>query len=193
MYGYIYITKIPTSDGDKFYIGQKKGAVVKESYWGSGVKVKDWFKKHTGHHPKCCEKAIAESYGVKRKILGWAKNRECLCSMEKIYVSLLLGNDICWNMNIGGLGGSIKGRHLKKGRVLTEEHKQKLRIAQLGRKASPELRRKYSIMRTGELNSRYGVKWTEEEKIKHSERMKEYWKTHIPSRLKHKLKQKDEK
>lgn len=149
LYGYIYIVLIPTSEGNRFYVGQKKGNTVKETYWGSGIKVKDWFIKHTGHPSKCCDKNIAESLGVRRKIVGWARNRECLCSMEKIYVSLLLGKDVCWNMNIGGIGGSVKGRKLKKGRLFTEVHRQHLRQAALGRKVSEQTRKKLSEQRVG--------------------------------------------
>lgn len=192
-YGYIYVVLIPTSEGNRFYVGQKKGSSVKETYWGSGTKVKDWFIKHTGHHSKCCDKNIAEALGVRRKIIGWAKNKECLCSMEKIYVSFILDNPLFWNLNVGGHGGSVKGRKLKKGYVFTEVHRQKLRELRLGKKASPELRAKYSMMRKGKNNPRYGIKWSKEDRQKHSQIMTEYWKTHIPSRTKHKLKNKGAK
>lgn len=148
-YGYIYIILIPTSEGKRFYVGQKKGSNIKETYWGSGTKVKDWFKKHTGHSSKCCDKNIAESLGVRRKIIGWAKTKECLCCMEKIYISLILNNPLFWNINIGGHGGSIKGRILKKGRVFTEEHRRKIAESRKGTKTSAEVRQKLSMARKG--------------------------------------------
>ena len=51
-YGYLYEIIIPTSDGEKHYYGKKEYdhrrkqcTGIYESYWGSGIIIKDWFFK----------------------------------------------------------------------------------------------------------------------------------------------------
>jgi hypothetical protein len=62
----------------------------------------------------------------------------------------------------------------RKGAVLSEETKQKLREASTGRRHTEESRAKMTASRTGKKRGPY-KQWSEENKIAHSERMKDMW------------------
>lgn len=122
-YGYLYETIIPMSDGEKHYYGKKeydhklyKGYVkIYNWYWGSGVIIKAWFKKHTNgkYNSRCCPEEIATRLGVKRIIHGFYKTRKELCEAEKNLVALHLGKDYCINMSEGGHFGGYSNQELK--------------------------------------------------------------------------------
>ena len=62
----------------------------------------------------------------------------------------------------------------RKGAVLSEETKEKLRQANLGKKRSEESKRKMSESRKGKKRGPY-KKWSEEDKAAHCERMRKMW------------------
>lgn len=134
-YGYLYEIIIPTSDGEKHYYGKKEYdhrrkqcTGIYESYWGSGIIIKDWFLKHTNNNytSRCCPKKIAVKLGVKRIIHGFYKTREELCIAEKILVNNHLGKAYCINLAAGGTGGNV-GHY-----VCTEITREKKRANHLG-------------------------------------------------------------
>jgi hypothetical protein len=62
----------------------------------------------------------------------------------------------------------------RRGAVLSEETKEKLRQANLGKKRSEETKQKMSESRTGKKRGPY-KKWSEEDKAAHRERMRKMW------------------
>lgn len=175
-FGYIYRIELPDS---RFYIGKKESPMVVDSYFGSGTHLKRWFVKNTGRKSNNCPKVIAESAGVKREVLCWATNRQCLKCMEKIFVgNLWANNEKCLNLSAGGNGGVY---------VHTEEHKKKVSKKMKewmsnpshngmygkpawnkGKQFSAESRKKMSVAQTGKhvgkLNHFFGKKHSEETK-----------------------------
>lgn len=115
-YGYLYETIIPMSDGEKHYYGKKEydrklykgNKVIYSWYWGSGVIIKAWFKKHTfnKYNSRCCPEEIAKQLGVKRIIHGFYKTKNELNIAEKELVKLHLGKSYCINIAEGGIGGN---------------------------------------------------------------------------------------
>lgn len=104
-YGYLYEIIIPTSDGEKHYYGKKEYdhrrkqcTGIYESYWGSGIIIKDWFLKHTNNNytSRCCPKKIAVKLGVKRIIHGFYKIKEELCIAEKNTCKQSFGKSILY-------------------------------------------------------------------------------------------------
>lgn len=64
-----------------------------------------------------------------------------------------------------------------KNRIWTEESKEKLRVANTGKKHSDETKKKISNTKKGNTNrlGQIGPKWTDEQKKGHSEKVKEGW------------------
>lgn len=151
-YGYIYKTTLPSG---KFYIGQHKGQKFDKHYVGSGVIIRDYLKTH----PR-------ELLSV--EILDWADNIEELNKKESFYVSKVLGTSKNLNLRNGGnqagytketllkirerstgpkteegkqrIAESNRRRFLGKHR--TNETKEKLRKANLGKKYQKNRREK---------------------------------------------------
>lgn len=120
MYGQIYIIKIKNPDSKfngHFYIGQHKGDVVSDNYWGSGRKIRS-YQKRWG------------SSGLIREVLATANSLEELNSLEAQYVNQEILNDpLCMNLITGGRKGhgdsqeTIKLKSLagKKGAIIAKE------------------------------------------------------------------------
>lgn len=106
-FGYIYKITLPNG---KFYFGKKESPRELDYYWGSGRYIKDWFKKHFNKKSCDCPSEIVKNTGIKREIIFWAGNRECLKTMEKIVIgNLWKNNPNCVNMCEGGtFGGAVK-------------------------------------------------------------------------------------
>lgn len=128
-YGYVYKISIPTSNGICIYIGQKRthNNKIVENYWGGGKIINNWFMKYLNKSSSRCSKKLAEAIGIKRHIFKWCETKEELDALEIALIDLHLGKKYCWNITPGGFGGSYKGR--KK----TDEEKEKLRQAHLGK------------------------------------------------------------
>ena len=127
-FGYIYKITLPNG---KFYFGKKESQKVLDYYWGSGRYIKDWFKKHFNKKSCDCPSEFVKGSGVKREIIFWASNRECLKTMEKIVIgNLWKNNPDCVNMCEGGtFGGAV---------IQTEEIKKKHSVALKGKKQTKE-------------------------------------------------------
>ena len=134
-YGYLYEIIIPTSNGKKHYYGKKeydhrcrKCTGIYETYWGSGIIIKDWFLAHTNnnYNSRCCPEIIALDLGVERIIHGFYITKEELNNAEKELVNQHLGKEYCINLASGGTGGNT--HHY----VCTEETKLKQRQNNLG-------------------------------------------------------------
>lgn len=112
-YGYVYKITIPVRGKNMTYIGQKKGSEVDEKYFGSGTKINDWFKKHTGYKSRCCPKESAESAGVIREIIAWCNDKEELSQKEILYIAKQRDLGDCLNIADGGENGWSKESHAK--------------------------------------------------------------------------------
>ena len=82
-YGYVYKTTLPNG---QFYVGQKKSKILIETYYGSGVKLRTWFKENIGYDSTRCPKEKADEADIKREILAWASSAEELSNKEIFYI-----------------------------------------------------------------------------------------------------------
>lgn len=155
-YGYIYKISIPTSKGIRFYIGKRVAPVLKPAYWGSGIKIQRWVKKHTNNQYNSYNlpSKIASQLKLKREILYWAKDNIELCNKEYEFTKDILNNPQYWNLRAGGdqIGFSIETRKkmslARKGKPswskgLTKETDERLRnkaLNQLGKPLSKKHR-----------------------------------------------------
>lgn len=127
-FGYIY--KITLPDG-RFYFGKKESAKELDYYYGSGRKIKDWFTKHIGKRSCDCPSKYAKQFGVKREIIWWASNRNCLNCMEKIIIgNLYKNNKTCMNLCEGGTFGGATPK--------TEKWRNAIKKALTGKPKTPE-------------------------------------------------------
>ena len=106
MYGYVYKIIFPigsfgNNETESFYIGQKKSNKIVETYFGSGRKVSDWFKKRN-LNSRNCNLQKAEKLGIKREILAKAESYEELNQLEYEYIEKNLNNISCLNLISGG-------------------------------------------------------------------------------------------
>ena len=170
-YHYIYkITLLLGKLKGRYYYGKRSKNVKPENdaYAGSGIIVKDYFKKYGKIKGVTYEKEIVELNPDKYT------NAE----REKWYIGQYLGNPMCLNLTSGGMGGfstvsPMKGKHH------TEEAKEKNRIAHLGKpcpmsgKHHTEIsKQKMSKSKIGSIPWNKGIPWSEEAKQKMSETKK---------------------
>lgn len=177
MYHYVYI--IRNKLNHKFYIGKHTASNLDDGYMGSGIAIKRAIKK----------------YGLEnfaKQIICFCDSQEEALQVEQFLVTpYLISREDCYNANIGGRGGSIKGRKLSeesrkrisaaligntygsglKGKPKTEEHKRKISEGNKGRIISAEQRQIISERNKG---NKYclGRKLSEESKHKMSEAKK---------------------
>ena len=105
MFGYVYKIIFPAGsfnyEKESFYIGQKKSERIVETYFGSGRKISDWFKKR-GLNSRNCDFKKAEELGIKREILAEANSYEELNLLEYNYIKDYLDDMSCLNLISGG-------------------------------------------------------------------------------------------
>ena len=93
MYGQIYILKIQNPDSKfhgHYYIGQHKGDVEKDNYWGSGKKIRSYLS-HWG------------TFGIIREVLDIAESASKLDDLEAKYITQeTLQDPFCMNLVTGG-------------------------------------------------------------------------------------------
>ena len=154
MIGYIYKITVPTSNGNFFYIGQKKCRKgyedrIVENYFGSGKIINDWFLSNIGCSASRCKSIKAFEKGIIREILAWANDLNELNKLEADFVNPELNNPNCWNLKEGGNHPKytktvcLKISKANKGRIVSEETKKKLSKANKG-KVSPNKGKKMS-------------------------------------------------
>lgn len=147
-----YIYKITFLCGNLagcYYIGKRTTIknIEDDNYFGSGVIPKKYYKKYPP--------IIGET--IQKEILEICNSKEELADKEKVWIAdLYLTDDKCVNKKAGGDGGFAP--ELWKGKHLSEEHRRKLSEA--------------AKLRTGEKNSFYGKKHSEETLNKISKSLK---------------------
>lgn len=183
-YGYIYKITIPVSGKNMSYIGQKKSNTVCENYFGSGRKINDWFKKHTGYKSRCCPASEAIKVGVKREILCWCNDAQTLSNREIEFINKQREIGDCLNIADGGENGWSKESHAKSVGTRkkngsykhTEEQKLAISLRMKGKKLniSPKGHQKLSEKMKGSNNPMSKEKGghTKEWRELHSKQMK---------------------
>jgi hypothetical protein len=123
----------------EFYTGVHKGH-QQDGYWGSGIRIKRSIKKYG-----------KENFDYRIWIWGDIKD---IYEMEKLIVNEheINNNPLCLNLKVGGYGGTKINEATREklsgennhffGKTHSEETKEKLRKANLGRKHSPEIAQK---------------------------------------------------
>ena len=196
--------------GQKLCRKHYPGKVV-SNYFGSGTILMDWFKKHLQRPSNKCSESLASTIGVKREVVQWAFSIEELNTLEKEYIAKYLHDPYCLNIKEGGrnpacaeetkqkiskalTGKKLSPEHIQacsnglkglpshnKGKAMSEEQKEKLRIASTGKhhtewsrfklslahrgkKASEQTRKNISESKKGEKNPRYNKPQTEKQK-----------------------------
>lgn len=183
-FNYVYL--IRNNINKKFYIGKHSTNDLDDGYMGSGRVIKQAIKKYGKEN-------------FSKQILCFCDTAEDALLVEEFLVTpYLISRDDCYNANIGGKGGSVKGRKrsdetkrkiseaLKgntygkglKGKSKSEEHRRKISEANIRRFSTEEGRKKASECQkgkhdhSGEKNPMYNVKHREESKQKMSIHMK---------------------
>ena len=114
MHHYIYqIVK----DTGEFYVGMRscKCDPKMDHYFGSGLRLKHAINAH------------GKEYFRKEILINGVKDRETLARLERqIVTQELVDDDSCYNLKLGGEGGSINGRKF------SDATKQKMRVAKKG-------------------------------------------------------------
>ena len=120
----------------EFYTGVHKGH-QQNGYWGSGIRIKRSIKKYG-----------KENFEYRIWVWGDVKD---IYEVEKLIVSEheINNNPLCLNLKVGGYGGTTLSKSAKQqflgennhffGKTHSEETKEKLRNANLGRKHDPKL------------------------------------------------------
>lgn len=139
-----YIYKIVNLINGKYYYGKRSCncLAVDDKYMGSGTLLMRSQKNHGIHN-------------FAKEILAYCESSEDALELEEMAVTLEeVNNPMCYNMKVGGAGGGAKGR------VFSEESKQKMR--EYRAYTSKETRRKIS-------ESKKGIKPSDEARRKQSE------------------------
>lgn len=175
-FNYVYI--IINSINHKFYIGKHSTKNLDDGYMGSGTVIKRAIKK----------------YGIEnftKRILCFCDTQEEALKVEEFLVTpYLISREDCYNANIGGKGGSIKGKkrseiakqkiseslkgnQYAKGNHFTLSDARKKQISENNRKRviSQETKNKISQSKMGQ-QSFLGKHHSKEAKQKMSEHMK---------------------
>lgn len=145
-HGYVYLVTFtrPTDGREFYYVGQRMSPTLDRTYLGSGV----WLR------------SLINKYGLHRnfhlRVLDWAYDQDELNFKEimSIYFARITLGKSCINLSHGGANGAM-----------SESTKQKLRIANLGKKMSED-----AIART--VAAHTGSKRSDETRARISEGLK---------------------
>ena len=142
-----HLYKITNVVDGRFYIG-KHGGVTQSNYWGSGIVLKNHIKKHGRKN-------------LKYEILV-ISDQQYIYDLEKAYVDdeFLKANPNCINLVKGGMGGNLGDVPHNKGKKMSPEFCEKLRIAKTGKPSlrkgyvtSEETKQKISLANKGKVHS----------------------------------------
>lgn len=143
-FGYVYL--IYNKITENVYIGKKKSKTFLENYYGSGKLITEEYNQYG---PDVYE----------RQILKWCNNEKELKETEIKYIAYYKNKygSRCLNMTKGGEGTTLSNETKLKiskaltGRPLSREHKNRIGMANVGKKHSKETRMKLSKSLTGRV------------------------------------------
>lgn len=131
-YGYVY--KMTNILNNKIYVGKRKSVVFDEQYWGGGKIITSAVRKYG-----------KESFT--REILEWCSSKTQLDERERFWIAELHARDlnIGYNLAEGGEGGiTYVGENPQKGKLVSDESRQKMSDAHKGLIPSEETKHKMS-------------------------------------------------
>lgn len=152
------IYKVTCLINKKIYIGQD--SLDRLNYYGSGI----------------IQKAALKKYGKKnfrKEIIEYCGSKTDMDDAEIFWIQYYNTTNRKIGYNIAEGGGGTLGLKPMLGKKFTEEHKQKLRDANLGKKRSIATKQKISMN-----HGMKGKHHTKESKLRISKKNKEYYKTH---------------
>lgn len=167
-----YLYRVTNLINDRFYIGVHSTHNLKDSYLGSGKRIKAEVKKYG-------------ELNFVREILSVHQNREEVLNAEKeILTAEILSDPKCLNLKHGGEGGwdfvNSRGLNSRKGKLVSDETRRKLSEARSDFEFSEEAKAKMSKnnwMKSEKgksfiINTLTGKRKTEEHKRNISESLK---------------------
>jgi hypothetical protein len=118
--GICHLYQITDPNTGKFYIGKHRGT-RRAQYWGGGTRIKAYVKKHGYSH-------------LKYEVLVIA-SEEYIYDLESRYVTedFIKANPQCLNLCRGGMGGNLGQVPWNKGKPWSDEAKEKMRQAKVGK------------------------------------------------------------
>ena len=154
-YKFNYVYKTTNLINNKFYYGIHSTNDLEDGYIGSGTLLKKAIKKY------------GKNNFVKEILIFYNTREEALFAERLIITEHDLNNEMCYNMKNGGEGGAAKGRmvteetrnkisNAQKGKRKHSGFSEKRRIAQTGKRHSYATRKKMSDSRKGERNIAFG-------------------------------------
>jgi hypothetical protein len=161
IYKIIFLKGIP----GRYYIGKHYQSInKKDTYTGSGIFCKNYFKKY----------GKIENVTYVKKVICYCSSKEELAQKEKeIIGNLYIEDSNCMNYKAGGEGGWV----IKK--QLTEEHKRKIsknHKGMLGKHHSKEAKIKIA---KGQIGKSYpGHVHSEDEKLRRKQSLAKYYSEH---------------
>jgi hypothetical protein len=143
-----HLYRITDAVTGRFYIG-KHGGKTQGNYWGSGLLMKNYIKKHGRSN-------------LKYEILV-VSTPNYIYDLEKKLVTddFLKANPNCMNLAKGGMGGNLGCVPYNKGKKMSLDARQRLSIAKMGKPSprrgavlSDETKLKISMANKGKVNSK---------------------------------------
>lgn len=135
---YHYLYCILNNKNGKFYFGVHSTDNLNDGYMGSGKALKEAIKKHKKEN---FTKVILEFFDTEDEMYAYER---------KLVTEDAVKNPQCYNLVIGGNGGSAKGElNPLYGVSFTEEHKNKIAQALKGKPKSEEHRNHLSESKKG--------------------------------------------
>lgn len=132
-----YLYKITNNINGRYYIGARSCdcLICCDKYFGSGKILKQAIKKYG-------------KQSFSKEVLAEFESRQQVFAAEKeIVTQSFIDNDETYNITIGGnMPPSNKGKHL------SQQHKEKLRISNLGKKRTDQTRLNISLAGMGNTN-----------------------------------------
>lgn len=149
---YNYFYRIINMVNNKFYYGVHKTDNLNDNYMGSGKLIKYAIKK----------------YGIenfrKDYLLFFDTYNDALVHEAFVVNNEILNNELCYNLKLGGSGGSMKG--INAGRHHTKETKDKISKRGIGRKVKESTKLKKALLMRGKKQNHKPRIRSEEEKEK---------------------------
>lgn len=153
-----YIYKVTNMVNGMYYIGKHSTNNIDDNYFGSGNLLLKAFKKYNRRN-------------FKKEIIQFCDTeREAFKLEAKLVTTDIVKDRKSYNIIVGGMG-------MQKGGKLSNETKEKIRIAHTGRIVSIETRKRSS-------ESRVGIKLPQKVKDNMSKSKLRYLESHLPNRSK---------
>lgn len=136
----VHYTYIIRHINGKYYVGRHSTNNLDDGYMGSGK----WVR------------SIKDKSTLTKHIIAFYDNVEKLKIAEQELIDKYWDDEYCKNYSKSSSGAAHGSDNHMFGKIVSDETKQKLSIAGIGRKLSLESKKKCSVTKIGELNPMYG-------------------------------------